>query len=87
MISLFLTGLYWVLNAYLYILLFYIIGSWIPELRRTRIYDVVRRLADPYMRIFRGIIVFGQMDFTPILGFLLLRFIISGLLRAIYIFG
>ena len=29
------------------------------------------KIANPYMRIFRGLLVFGMLDFTPIIGFLL----------------
>ena len=59
------------LTVYYWILIAYVLGSWIPELRKTKIYRVIYQIANPYMRIFRGLLVFGMMDFTPILGFLL----------------
>ena len=65
---------YWLLKIYYWILIAYVLGSWLPELRRTRIYEYIHRLANPYMRIFRGLLVFGMMDFTPIIGFLLYSF-------------
>ena len=63
--------LHMILTAYYWILIAYILGSWIPELRKTKVYRIIYQLANPYMRIFRGLLVFGMMDFTPILGFLL----------------
>ena len=61
----------WILKIYYWILIAYILGSWIPELRKTKIYQIIYQLANPYMRIFRGLLVFGMLDFTPIIGFLL----------------
>ncbi len=71
---LFLQGLYYVLQIYFYILIGYVLLSWIPEIRNTRFYYYLHQLADPYMRLFRGILVFGQMDFTPVVGFMLYMF-------------
>ena len=70
----FLTIVLTLLQIYYYILIMYILLSWIPEIRTTKFYYYVHLIADPYMRLFRGIIVIGQMDFTPIVGFLLYGF-------------
>ena len=61
----------YLLRAYYYILIIYVLMSWIPELRGSKFHQVVHNIANPYMRIFRGLLVFGMMDFTPILGFIL----------------
>lgn len=71
--------LYYVLEAYYYILIAYILLSWIPSIRQSAFYATIAKVADPYMRIFRGWFVFGQMDFTPIVGFLLFQFGLQGL--------
>ena len=63
--------IHWLLTIYYWILIAYVLGSWLPELRKTKIYALIHKLANPYMRIFRGLLVFGMMDFTAILGFLL----------------
>ena len=68
---------YYVLQVYFYVLIAYILLSWIPDIRGTRFYEALERIADPYMRIFRGVIVIGQMDFTPIIGFILYGFILQ----------
>ncbi len=72
--AIFLTILLTLLQIYYYILIMYVLLSWIPEIRNSRFYFFVHQIADPYMRLFRGIIVIGQMDFTPIVGFLLYGF-------------
>jgi len=61
----------YLLRAYYYILIIYVLMSWIPELRGSKFHQVIHSIANPYMRIFRGLLVFGMMDFTPILGFIL----------------
>ena len=78
--------IYWLLKIYYWILIAYVLGSWIPELRKTKIYAVIYQLANPYMRIFRGLLVFGMMDFTPILGFLLYSWGLDNLGRMIQTF-
>lgn len=69
-----LTYLYYALRAYFYVLIASVLLSWLPEIRRTRLGAFIDRLADPYMRIFRGLVVIGMFDFTPILGFLIYQF-------------
>ena len=67
-------GVYYALLAYFYVLIASILLSWLPELRRNKIGQFIDRLANPYMRIFRGLIVIGMFDFTPIIGFIIYRF-------------
>jgi YggT family protein len=57
----------------------YILMSWIPELRRSKFYGFVSSVTDPYLRIFRGLIVIGMMDLTPIIGLMLYQFGLSAL--------
>lgn len=66
-----LRGLYYLLTAYYWILIINIFLSWVPEVRNTKIGRFLTWLGDPYMRIFRGLLVFGMLDFTPIIGFIL----------------
>ncbi|MFP4286819.1 MAG: YggT family protein [Candidatus Izemoplasmataceae bacterium] len=71
---LFLSIIYYILRIYLYILVAYVLLSWIPELRSTRFYQILHQITEPYMRLFRGLIVIGYFDFTPIIGFMLYGF-------------
>lgn len=77
--ELFLRVIFNALQYYYYILIASIFLSWIPELKRSKIGQFIDRLANPYMRIFRGWIVIGIMDFTPIIGFIFYRFGIDAL--------
>ncbi len=74
MLHTFLTILYQVLEVYFILLIIYILLSWVPEIRQSRFYAGLHMICDPYMRIFRGWLVFGGMDFTPIIGFMFFRF-------------
>ena len=66
--------IYKILQYYYYILVASVLLSWIPDLKRSSVGRIIDKLADPYMRIFRGWIVIGVMDFTPILGFMFYYF-------------
>lgn len=66
--------LYRVLEIYFYTLIIYVLLSWIPELRQSRFYQMLGTITEPYMRLFRGLIVIGMIDLTPILGFFLFQF-------------
>lgn len=53
-----------------------ILGSWIPELQRSRIMQFVSFYTDPYLNFFRRFIPpLGMMDFSPIVAFLCLGLI------------
>lgn len=62
------------LEIYFYLMIAVILLSWFPEARQTSWYQSLLKITDPYLRLFRGIIIIGQFDFTPILGFLLYQF-------------
>ncbi|MFU8786173.1 MAG: YggT family protein [Candidatus Izemoplasmataceae bacterium] len=66
--------LYYILRIYFYVLIAYVLLSWIPEIRQSKFYYYLHQIADPYLRLFRGIIVIGYMDFTPIVGFVIYGF-------------
>ncbi len=69
-----LQALYYILQVYFYLMVAYVILSWVPDIRQTRFYYYLHLIVDPYMRLFRGILVVGQFDFTPIVGFMLYMF-------------
>lgn len=65
------------LQVYYYLLIATILLSWFPDLRQTNWYRSLLQLTQPYLRLFRGLLVFGQLDFTPILGFIFYQFGLS----------
>ena len=71
MIGLLFYYVYWALRIYFYIIIASILMSWVPELKNTRIGKLIDRIANPFMRIFRGILVIGMFDLTPMVGLFL----------------
>ncbi len=59
------------LQVYFYLMIAYVLLSWVPSIRETKIYYYLHVITNPYMRIFRGVLVFGSFDFTPIVGFII----------------
>jgi uncharacterized protein YggT (Ycf19 family) len=80
--QIFLEYAYYVLLAYFYTMIIYILLSWTP-LRNSQFYRVLSKIVDPYLGIFRGWIVISNIDFTPMLGLLLYQFILNIISRAI----
>lgn len=79
--KLLLFGLIWFLRIYYYIIIAYILLGWIPEIRRSKLYSYLHQITNPYLGIFRGLIVVGMMDFTPIIGLLIYNFGLEALIQ------
>lgn len=63
--------LFWV---YLIMLFVRILGSWIPELQRTRFMLFIAFYTDPYLNFFRRFIPpLGMIDISPIVAFFFLN--------------
>ncbi len=69
-----LTILNYAIQAYFYMLIAYILLSWVPSIRESKFYYYLHVITNPYMRIFRGFLVVGNFDFTPMIGLLLYSF-------------
>ncbi|WP_027414513.1 YggT family protein [Aneurinibacillus terranovensis] len=76
-------------EIYSYMIIIYILMSWVPQVRQTSIGQILGRLVEPYLSIFRRIIPpLGMIDISPILAFFALRFAENGLITVIsYIYG
>lgn len=62
--------------VYTLMLLARILGSWIPELQRTRFMQFISFYTDPYLNFFRRFIPpLGLFDLSPIVAFLALSVI------------
>lgn len=68
--------------VYYYLMLAYIIMSWFPNARESSIGQFIGKLVDPYLSIFRRFIppIGGMLDLSPIVAFIALRFIQSGVM-------
>lgn len=59
---------------YLVMLFIRILGSWLPELQRSRFMQFIAFYTDPYLNFFRRFIPpIGMMDFSPIVAFICLN--------------
>jgi YggT family protein len=66
-----LTLLFFILQAYFYLMITFILLSWFPSVHESKIFYYLYVITNPYLRIFRGVLVFGTLDFTPIVGFMI----------------
>ena len=66
--------IYYILEIYLYYMIFVTLLSWIPGVFNTSWYYKLRKISDFYMGRFRGWIVIGNIDFTTLIGFLIYEF-------------
>ena len=75
-------------TIYNYAIIAYILLSWFPNARGSAIGQILGKVVEPYLSIFRRFIppIGGMLDISPIVAFIALRFIHSGvdfILRAI----
>ena len=71
--------LYFAYNIYYYLIIAYILMSWIPQMANSPIGELIAKVVEPYLRPFRKIIPpIGMIDISPIVAFFALRFIYIG---------
>ena len=70
-----LIGLYILLWVYHLILFIGIILTWIPSALNTKVGSVIYEMSNWLLRPFRGWLVIGFLDLTPIIGILGLQFV------------
>lgn len=63
-----LLAIFYILRAYQSIIIISILLSWIPSWANSKIGRIIRTVGGWYIDFFRGAIVFGGLDFTPIIG-------------------
>lgn len=68
-------------QIYYYMIIIYILMSWLPNLRENFIGELLGKLVEPYLTPFRKIIppLFGTIDISPIIAIVVLRFAVGGL--------
>lgn len=66
------------IKLYLLLLFVRVLLTWFPNVDWMRQpWAILRQITDPYLNLFRNLIppIMGQIDFTPILGFMVLQFL------------
>lgn len=68
-------------NIYFYMILIYVLMSWLPAVRESFVGEFLGRLVEPYLRPFRRLIppIGGVLDISPIIALFALRFVAEGL--------
>lgn len=67
-------------TIYRYMMIAYILMSWVPQMRDTSIGQLLERLVEPYLAPFRRIVpTIGFIDLSPIVAFFALIFAQNGL--------
>ena len=68
-------------NVYFYMVLIYVLMSWLPSVRESVVGEFLGKLVEPYLRPFRRLIppLGGMLDISPIIALLALRFVALGL--------
>ncbi len=71
-------------NIYRFMIFGYILMSWIPALQQSAFGEILGKLVEPYLSIFRKIIPpIGMIDISPIIALFALHYIYLGLLIVI----
>ena len=66
-----------ILRAYYYMIFLFILLGWIVEARKSSFYHMLGVIVEPFFRVFKGWFVFGQLDFTPLLGLFLYNILLE----------
>ena len=73
-------GIYAFLQLYSILLIIRVLLTWFPNVDwMSQPFATLSQLTDPYLNLFRSLIPpLGGIDFSPILGFLVLQFLAQG---------
>lgn len=68
-------------EIYFYMIVIYVLMSWLPNLRENFIGELLTKLVEPYLSVFRRFIppIMGMLDISPIIAMFVLQFVQRGL--------
>ncbi|HET7628774.1 MAG TPA: YggT family protein [Bacillales bacterium] len=71
------TIIMWAIQIYTWILIIYILMSWVPNARDSSFGRFIASLSEPYLEPFRRFIPpVGMIDFSPIVAFIVLNWLV-----------
>ncbi|WP_251551043.1 YggT family protein [Neobacillus muris] len=81
-----------ILDAYYWLIIISILGSWFPSFHSTKIGMWISKLVEPYLGIFRRFIPpLGPIDFSPLIALFAYRFLsgfaLEGLRQSVNFLG
>ncbi|MBT2285353.1 YggT family protein [Paenibacillus polymyxa] len=76
-------------QIYFYMVIVYILMSWLPNARESFIGEWLGKLVEPYLSPFRRFIppLFGVLDISPIVALIVLQLALSGLISILRYFA
>ncbi|GIP36404.1 putative membrane protein YlmG [Paenibacillus sp. J2TS4] len=73
------------MTIYTYLIIAYVLLSWLPNARESFIGELLGKVVEPYLSIFRKFIppIGGMLDLSPIIALIALRFVGMGIIAII----
>ncbi len=63
-------------QAYFYAIIFYVLSSWVPPLRESKVGQFAGMIVEPYLGFFKRFIPpLGMIDFSPIVAIFVYHYI------------
>ncbi|MDP4096921.1 YggT family protein [Paenibacillus sp. P96] len=77
--------IYLLARIYQYMIIVYVLLSWLPNARESFIGEILGKLVEPYLAPFRRFIppIFGMIDISPIVALIVLNMASYGLVSLI----
>lgn len=69
--------LFKIIDFYSILIIISVLGSWVDPMYKMQIFNTIRKLTDPYLRIFKVIIPIGNgaIDISPVIALWILNMI------------
>ncbi|PZX08035.1 YggT family protein [Psychrobacillus insolitus] len=68
-------------TLYTYALIIYILMSWVPSIQQSSFGQLLGKICDPYLEIFRKVIPpLGMIDISPIVAIFVLQLAMRGMI-------
>ena len=67
-------------QIYWWLVIIYVLMSWVPNVRASFIGELIGKIVEPYLSVFRRFIppIGGMLDISPIIALFVLRFVEMG---------
>ncbi|WP_420819536.1 YggT family protein [Paenibacillus pinistramenti] len=68
-------------SIYYFLIIIYVLMSWLPNVRESFVGELLGKLVEPYLSVFRRFIppIMGMIDISPIIALIALRYAVMGL--------
>jgi YggT family protein len=84
-LALLFTLVYYAYQIFFYMIIAYVLMSWVPNARESSIGQLLGRIVEPYLAVFRRFIpaIGGVIDISPIVAMFALHFIYQGVVAVL----